>query len=209
MIFFFFQHSIWRSEFPNSILIFFWRFWILVSLINLDQNFWFVFLEFLIGIRISKKSLFFRSSSWESEILCWASYGDQNFWKFLGLLYGHQNFGRFFGLLYGNENFWTFFGLLLWGSEFLKVFWTSLWGSEFLNVFWTSLWGSEFLNVFWASLWGSEILNVFFDFFIEIRIPECFLDFFYGDRNFWTFSFQIFMEIWSEIQSFLWSPLAW
>ena len=128
------------------------------------------FLEFLIGIRISKKITF------RSEFL-------------VGIRNSMLSF--------------------LWGSEFLKVFWTSLWGSEFLNVFWTSLWGSEFLNVFWASLWGSEILNVFFDFFMGIRIPECFLDFFYGDRNFWAFSFQIFMEIWSEIQSFLWSPLAW
>ena len=89
----------------------------------------------------------------------------------------------FFGVPWEDKKSWMFLDFFM-GIRISECFffWTSLWGSEFLNVFWTSLWGSEFLNVFWTSLKG-------------IRISECFLDFFYGDRNFWTLSFQIFMEI--------------
>ena len=61
-------------------LIFFWRFWILVSCLYLDQNSWMFFGARYWDQNFSKKSLFFQSSSWESEILRWASYGDQNFW---------------------------------------------------------------------------------------------------------------------------------
>ena len=115
------------------------------------------------------------------------------FWRsLLGIRISQKNHFSF-GVPRGNQKFYAellmgiriselLFGLLYGGSEFLRVFWTSFWGSEFLNGFWTSFWRSEFLNVFWTSLWGSEFLNVFFDFFN-------------GDRNFWTFSFQIFMEI--------------
>ena len=86
----------------------------------------------LLGSEFLKKSLFFRSSLWESEILYWASCGDQHFWI----------------------TFWPAFNL--WGSEFLNVFGLLLWGSEFLNVFGLLLWESEFLNVFGLLLWGSQ-----------------------------------------------------
>ena len=42
---------------------------------------------------------------------------------------------------------------------------------------------------------GIKISECFLDLFMGMTISECFLDFFYGDRNFWTFSFQVLMEI--------------
>ena len=130
--FFLLQHCIWRSEFPNFILIFLWRFWILVSFLYLDQNFWMFFggrywgseflkkitflSEYLVGIRNSMLSFL-----WGSEFLNYFLdffMEDQNFWVFFGLLYRDHNFWEFFGLLFGDQNFWMFFGLLFGDQNF-------------------------------------------------------------------------------------------
>ena len=101
------------------------------------------FLEFVFGIRISKKITFLSES-----------------------LVGIRN--SMLSVLWGSE-FLKVFWTSLWGSEFLNVFWTSLWGSEFLNAFWASLWGSEILNVFFDFFMGIRIPECFLDFFYGDR----------------------------------------
>ena len=131
MLFFFFQHSIWRSEFPNSILIFFsdseflsvFFIWIRISDLFFrvpywDQNFYknhFSFrvprgnqkfyAELLMGIRISESFLDFFLGIRISEGFLDFFMGIRISASFLDFFYGDQNFSKFFGLLYGDQNF--------------------------------------------------------------------------------------------------------
>ena len=88
------------------------------------------FLEFLIGIRISKKITFL------SEFLV----GIRN--SMLSFLWGSEFL----------KVFWT----SLWGSEFLNVFWASLWGSEILNVFFDFFMGIRIPECFLDFFYGDR-----------------------------------------------------
>ena len=118
------------------------------------------FLEFLIGIRISKKITFL------SEFLV----GIRN--SMLSFLWGSEFL----------KVFWTSF----WGSEFLKVFWTSLWGSEFLRVFWTSFMGIRISQSFLDFFMGIRISECFLDFFYGDQNFWMFFGLLYGDQNSWV-----------------------
>ena len=94
------------------------NFWTFFGVVCQNQTFWMlnVFLEFLLGVRISDLS--FWSSLWGSKFLHAFS---------RRVLCGDQNFLLSFGIPCGDLNFWMMCGGL--GSKSLNVF-SSFYGSE-------------------------------------------------------------------------------